>query len=336
MNYADNTDPRPVVLVTGANSLLGTNIVERLLRENYKVRGLLRDKTRFHLPPHPDLTLTEGDFTDPETIWKALQGCEYVIHAAACTEQSIPDYGHYRRINVDATHQLFMFAVKAGVKRFVYVSTANCFGFGTKTDPGDETRPACAPFTGSPYARSKQEAQELLLRLKHLMDVVIVNPTFMLGAYDAKPSSGQIILMAYGRKVVLCPPGGKNFINVCDAAAGVAGALRQGKPGKTYLLAGENLSYREFYRRMSGVTGQRQAYLVLPKAVLAGAGLLGNLLKSLKIPNRFTLANMKILCIGNYYTNHKAATELGLEAGPVERGISDAVEWFKVHGLIKI
>ena len=335
MSHVNIIDRHSVVLVTGANSLLGTHIVECLLREGYRVRGLLRDKTRFHLPPHPDLSLIEGDFTEPQTVWGALQGCNYVIHVAACTDQGIADYGHYRRINVDATHRLFMFAVKAGVRRFVYVSTANCFGFGTEESPGDETRPACAPFTDSLYARSKQETQELLLRIKHLMEVVVVNPTFMLGAYDAKPSSGQIILMAYGRRLVFCPPGGKNFINARDAAAGVAGALESGRSGETYLLSGENLSYKNFYRKMSEVIGRRQAYLVLPKALLTGIGLLGNLLQRLKIPNRFTLTNMRILCIGNYYTNRKAATELGLKTGSIETGISDAVEWFAAHGMLK-
>ena len=335
MSHADIIDHRPVVLVTGANSLLGTNVIERLLGQDYKVRGLLRDKTRFYLPPHPDLSLIEGDFTDPEILWNALQGCDYVIHVAACTDQGVSDYEHYRKINVDATHQLFMFAVKTGVRRLVYVSTANCFGFGTKADPGDETCPACAPFTGSLYARSKQEAQELLLRLRHLMDVVIVNPTFMLGPYDSKPSSGQIVLMGYRKKVIFCPPGGKNFIHVGDAAKGAVAALRSGRSGEAYLLSGENLTYREFFGKLAAVTDHNPMYITLPRFVLLAVGHLGNFLQKVGIANRFTLPNMKILCIGNYYSNHKAVTELGLDALPIGQGISDTIDWFKTRGIIK-
>lgn len=334
MNHAVNVDNHPLVLVTGANSLLGTHIVERLLSEGYRVNGLLRDKNRFHLPAHPNLSLIEGDFTRAEDAWRSLQGCGYVIHVAACTDQGVVDYDHYHKINVEATHQLFMFAVKMGVRRFVYVSTANCFGFGNMDNPGDETRSACRPFTDSLYARSKQEAQELLLRLKQLTEVVVVNPTFMLGAYDSKPSSGRIILMAHGRKIVFCPPGGKNFINATDAAAGVVGALERGVNGHSYLLSGENLTYKEFYRKMSHISGQKYHYVVLPKYLLLSVGVLGNLLKSLKIPNQSTLTNMKILCIGNYYSNRKAVEELKLKTAPIERGISNAIEWFKIHGII--
>ena len=336
MSHADLTDRRPVVLVTGANSLLGTNVVERLLGQGYQVRGLVRDACRFHLAPHPRLVLAEGDFTDPETIWKALKGCDHVVHVAACTEQGIPDYGHYRKINVDATHRLFLFAAKAGVRRLVYVSTANCFGFGTKENPGDETRPPCPPFTGSLYARSKQEAQYLLLRLKHLMDVVVVNPTFMLGAYDSKPSSGQIILMGYRKKVVFCPPGGKNFIHAGDAAAGVVAALESGRSGEAYLLSGENLTYREFFRKLNAVTGHRSVYVTIPRFVLTAAGYLGNSLQAVGISNRFTLPNMKILCIGNYYSNDKAADTLGLNPRPIETALHAAIRWFRENGIIKM
>lgn len=333
MSHADNN--RPLVLVTGANSLLGTHIVECLLSEGYRVDGLLRDKTRFHLPSHPNLSLIEGDFTKSETAWEALRGCDYVIHVAACTNQGVSDYDYYYKINVRATHRLFMFAQKAGVKRFVYVSTANCFGFGDKAAPGDETRPACFPFTNSLYARSKLEAQEMLLRLKHLMDVVVVNPTFMLGAYGTKNGSGQIVLRAYGHKIVFCPPGGKNFINAADAGTGVVKALKYGANGEAYLLSGENLSYKEFYRRLSCVTGKRATIIALPGFILSAVGIIGNLLKVLKIPNRFTLNNMKILCVRNYYTNTKAAEELGLKTESVDRGIVETIGWFQSKGMIK-
>lgn len=334
MNHADTGNSHPVVLVTGANSLLGTHIVELLLAEGYRVNGLLRDKNRFHLPPHPHLTLTEGDFTDAATTGRALRGCRAVIHVAACTDQGIPRYDHYRRINAEATHRLAEAAATAGVARFVYVSTANCFGFGTKDQPGDETHPPRPPFTASHYARSKQEAQAMLSAIGCDMDIVVVNPTFMLGAYDAKPGSGRIILMAHGRRVVFCPPGGKNFINAADAAAGVVGALERGVAGEAYLLSGENLSYREFYRRMSAATGRRQRYVVLPRALLLTVGALGNLLTAMRIKTQLTMANMKILCIGNYYTNRKAASALGLTTRPIEHGISAAVRWFESRGMI--
>ena len=335
MNHAVINLSHSMVLVTGANSLLGTHIIERLLSEGYQVKGLLRNKNRFYLPSHPKLTLIEGDFTDARTIENALQDCEFVIHVAACTDQGISVYDHYHKINVAATQQLSLLASESGVKRFVYVSTANCFGFGSKEYPGNETCPSREPLTDSDYARSKLEAQKILLSAEHDMKIVIVNPTFMLGTYDSKPSSGRIILMAYGRKIVCCPPGGKNFINAADAAAGVIRALLYGKHKETYLLAGENLSYREFYQKMAEVTGTKHRYIIFPKVLLLAIGLLGNLLKRLKIRNQFTLTNMKILCIGNYYANHKAITELGLKIQPIERGISNAIEWFKTQGIIK-
>jgi dihydroflavonol-4-reductase len=96
-------------------------------------------------------------------------------------------------------------------------------------------------------------AEELLMKASEKMktEVVIVNPTFMIGPYDTKPSSGKIILMGYNKRISFLPPGGKNFIHVKDAAAAVCNALKYGKNREKYLLCNENLTYREFFKLMN-------------------------------------------------------------------------------------
>ena len=123
------------ILVTGANGFLATNIVNALLESGYQVRGLLRRKNSYAGPGHPGLELVEGSFTDETALSGAMEGCTAVIHSAACTSQSATEED-YRRINVEGVRTVFGTAVRSGIGRVVYISSANIFGYGTEDAPG--------------------------------------------------------------------------------------------------------------------------------------------------------------------------------------------------------
>ncbi|MGK6351544.1 NAD-dependent epimerase/dehydratase family protein [Parapedobacter sp. DT-150] len=322
------------VLVTGANGLLATNTILALLARGYGVSGLIRNPNKFLLPPQDGLQLVVGDITDPNALERAMEHCDYVIHCAATTEQSLLHYEDYHRINVAGTEHVIQAALKHQVKKIVYVSTANTCGYGSLDQLGDETTPMKSPFKQAWYAKSKREGENRILAARGQIDVTVVNPTFMLGPYDGKPSSGAIIRLGYGKRLVFHPPGGKNFVNVADAALGVVNALEQGKNGEVYLLAGENLSYREFFRKLAQQTGSRPVLIALPKALLLPLGYLGDLLRAVGIKTALSATNMKILCVQNYYTNHKAQRELGVTFHPIDQGIASAVDWFKAHQML--
>lgn len=322
------------VLVTGANGLLATNIIIALLSRGYHVRGLIRDTRKFLLPAHQRLELAVGDITDSLSLEPAVAGCDHVIHCAATTDQRLRRYDDYHRINVQGTENIIQAAIKHQVRKIVYVGTANTFGYGTLEAPGHETLPPSAPFAQAWYAKSKLEGQHSILAAADRIAVTVVSPTFMIGPYDGKPSSGAIIRMGYGKKVVFHPPGGKNFVNAEDAANGVVDALERGKHQEAYLLAGENLSYRAFFQKLCAQTGQQTLLIRVPAPLLRMAGHLGDLLRWLGVRTALSSVNMKILCVHNYYTNKKAQNELGTAFRPIEAGIDAAIAWFKDHRLL--
>ena len=322
------------VLVTGANGLLATNTILILLSRGYEVRGLIRDTGKFLLPHHDNLELAVGDITNPLSLEQAIAGCDYVVHCAATTDQRLLHYDDYHRINVAGTENVIQTAIKNRVKKIVYVGTANTFGYGTLVAPGNESLPPSPPFSDAWYAKSKLEGQCRVLAAADKIAVTIVSPTFMIGPYDGKPSSGAIIHMGYGKKIVLHPPGGKNFVNAEDAARGVVDALEKGEHKEAYLLAGENLTYRAFFRKLCTQTGQQTVLIRVPPSLLRMAGYLGDLLRWLGVHTALSSVNMKILCVNNYYTNKKAKAELGTAFTPIENGIDAAIAWFKGHRLL--
>lgn len=324
----------PTVLVTGANGLLATNIIIQLLENGYHVKGLLRNRRKFQYSTHPNLELIESDITDFSSLRNALTGSQSVIHVAALTAQNFVRYDPYEKVNVQASEELIKLAIEAKIKRFVYISSANAFGYGSKENPGNETTAMKAPFTSSFYARSKQKAQKQVLVYRDRIEVVVVNPTFMLGAYDGKPSSGQIIFMGYHKPVIFYPPGGKNFVHVADVAKGTVRALENGIAGEAYLLANENLSYREFFRQLAEVTGRNPVLIPIPKFILIAAGYLGDLLHFINYPVSFSSVNMRSLCVYNYYSNEKASKQLGMTFRPVKQAIKEAVQWFRSQDML--
>ncbi len=314
------------VCVTGATGLLGTNVIIKLLQNGYSVIALVRKKSSWLGGENENLKLVEVDLSSDLSL--LLKEIDLIIHIAAETRQNLISYDEYRKVNFETTVNLFTHAESMNVKKFLFVSTANTLGYGNTAFRGNEQAPQLYPFTHSMYAQSKLEAEEYLLKNRKNTEVVIVNPTFMIGAYDSKPSSGKIIFWAWKKKLVFYPKGGKNFVHAEDAANGVLNAIEKGRNGEKYLLANENLSYNEFFKKINRITHQNPVMIAIPNGLLSFLGLIGEVLRKLKIKTNLSTSNMKALQICNYYSNQKSVNELGLHYQPVDKAIEDAIQYF--------
>lgn len=317
------------VFVTGATGFLGAHVVIKLLKDGYFVFALVRKKSSYSGEENENLKLIEGDlFSDVSSY---LEEVQFVIHIAAETRQNLISYQHYKQVNHDATLNLFSQAVEKRVKKFLFVSTANTLGFGSLESLGDENSIQKYPFSQSFYAKSKLEAENSLLQNNKTTDVIIINPTFMLGSLDYKPSSGKIIFWVLKKKLIFYPKGGKNFVHVEDVAKGILNAINKGKNGEKYLLANENLKYSAFFEKVCTATNQKSVALPIPDFVLFTLGLLGDFLRFFKIKTNLSSTNMKALRIDNYYTNQKSVKDLDMIYLPTEKAISDAITFFETR-----
>ena len=314
------------VFVTGVTGLLGTNLLNSLLGSGYHVIGFLRDKTRYVGIYHENLELIEGSLFDD--IVHLLEDIDIVVHIAAETRHDLVDYDHYHMINRNATIQLFNCSVKCNVEKFIFISTANTMGFGSLNNLGNEASKSKEQYSSSFYAQSKLEAENYLLEHHDKMDVVILNPTFMLGAYDTKPSSGKIILMGWRKFFVFYPSGGKNFVHVKDVVYGIIRAFSHGENGERYLLANENMSYKEFYTRLNIITNQNPVMIQIPNLILKMMGKVGDLLRYMRIKTDLSSVNMGMLMTNNFYSNAKSIKELKVDYRLVDHSIKDAVNYF--------
>lgn len=315
------------VFLTGINGLLGTNLAIGLLEKGYQVRGLIRNRSKYKGPGMENLELVQGSLSDDLT--SLLTDVDIVIHAAAETNQYLLRYADYKSVNCDATIQLMHAAIKSKVKKFVFVSTTNTIGYGSINNLGDEQKPVKFPVSASFYARSKLEAEQALLQHQDEIEVIIVNPGFMIGPHDSKPSSGKIILMGLNKKILFYPEGGRSFVHVKDVVLGIINSLEKGMNGKKYLLVNENLTYGEFFRKLNHVTHQKPVMIKIPRFLLMLLGYGGDVVRLFGFPTSVSSVNMRILCTRNFYSNKKSVQDLGMVYQPIENAISDAVKYFR-------
>ncbi|MET0387835.1 MAG: aminotransferase class III-fold pyridoxal phosphate-dependent enzyme, partial [Polyangiales bacterium] len=113
-------------LVTGATGFIGGHLAERLAREGYPVRCLVRPSSDTRLLDALGVELLEGDLTDATSLQRAAEGCRYVVHSGAM----VSDWGTQREIaavNVLGTRHVLEAAARAGVERFIHVSTTDVY-----------------------------------------------------------------------------------------------------------------------------------------------------------------------------------------------------------------
>jgi dihydroflavonol-4-reductase len=129
---------------------------------------------------------------------------------------------------------------------------------------------------------------------------------------------------------------GLNLVDVRDVAAGHLLAAERGRPGERYILGHRDMSLREIYVALAGITGLPAPRLRLPHAVpLAAAAVATGLARLTGREPRVALEAVRLARHRMYFSPAKAVRELGLPQTPVEEALSRAVDWFRTQGYAR-
>jgi len=314
------------IFITGITGLLGTNLANELLEQGHQIKAIVRNPEGYVGKRNQNLELIQMDLWGNYDDY--LNDAEIVVHIAAETATNLLRYSDYDKINYQATKRLFEKSLANNVSQFIFISTANTIGHGCAKHLGTESQSIKKPFNQLYYAQSKLKAEKYLLTQESNTKVKILNPTFMIGAFDNKPSSGKIILMGMNKKFIFYPPGGKNFVAVKDVVNAITKSFENGTEKEKYLIAGENLSYRDFFSKLTHITQQKSFLIPIPKLLLLALGIIGNGLRKLNIRTSLSFPNMQTLCLKNYYSNKKSISDLNMRYSSLDTAIKDSVTYF--------
>ena len=241
--------PTGPILVTGAAGVMGIRFVRRLRRDGFSVRALTLpdDAGRAELE-RLGCEIAEGDIRDAQAMVKAVAGVDSVFHLAAVILARDPEV--LDSINRQGTANMVAAAGVAGVRHFVYVSSASV------------TYPRLTP-----YGRSKLAAERLVgeeTRFAH----TIVRPTLV---YDATGGQEFMMFVQYLERFPVVPFMGAGSArkqpvfseDVVDGLARIAG--NEIAFGKTYNLSGaEVITLEAFARQVLKWRGTPRPFIHLP------------------------------------------------------------------------
>lgn len=322
------------IFITGVTGYIGQNLMLAAISKGYSVRALVRNTSSPQLIAHEKINYFKGDVTDYDSVLKAMENCDAVMHAAGITQLWHPDRSVFYRVNVEGTKNILEAACFHNVKKFVFTSTCGVLGPSFKY-PISEEDPRITPFEND-YEISKHCAEELVKEYsrKGLFAVIVALPR----VYGPGPlTNGNPVSKFIGdtikRKIGFIPDAKQvvgNYAFIDDVIEGHFLALQKGLGGEKYNLGGENHSYQEFFDNIRKASTQKIRLIAVPKFLFKAAS---EFIYTISfITRKHTHFTPKI--VDRLYQNRavsceKAIRQLGYRITPFENGIQQTIQFLK-------
>lgn len=263
------------VLVTGATGFIGTTLCGNLTESGYVVRAALRRDRPLPLGTAEKIVVGE---IDESTDWSAaVDGVDSVVHLAArvhVMHDSASNARLYEQTNALGTQQLVSAAARAGVRRFIYLSTIKVNG---EERPIGAYRADDTPNPQDAYGKSKWDGEQALLAAAGSMEAAIVRPPLV---YGPGVRANFLRLLSWVDKEYPLPldavDNRRSLVSVWNLCDLLAHLLQCPLPhNQAWLVSdGEDLSTPALIRRIAAAMGRRSRLWPVPVPLLQVAGAL--------------------------------------------------------------
>jgi 2-alkyl-3-oxoalkanoate reductase len=311
-----------VALITGAAGLVGSHLVEELQRDGWKVRALVRDRSRAAWLSSRAVELHDGDTQDAPSYAHAAKGVQFVFHcAAAVTPRG--GWEAYRAPNVDGTQNAVAAAAAAGA-RLLHLSSVAVYGpegrLALSRGTGlQELQPLRPMPEGAWYARSKRESEELVMAAHRAGRVwaTAVRPCVIYGPRDRQfvPRVATLLRLPMAPRI----GDGRAVMSIVHARSVAEVAVRavtsETGAGQAYNVTNDApITVGEFYEAAQAGLERRVRWLPVPGALAQGAlAIAGAALRLLRAPGSALLnaTSLDFLLRDNPFSSERARLDLG-------------------------
>lgn len=325
------------VLVTGGTGFVGSYAAMAFEDAGHDVQLLVRDPAKadrvFAMHGRPAPPAVVGDMGDAESVRRAVEGCDAVLHAAAQVGVAEGDASAVDR-NVEGTRTVVGAALEAGCDPVLYTSSVTVLL--PPTTPSVHVDSPLAEPVG-PYGRSKVEA-ERWVRGRQAEGAPIAS--FMLGGIvgPRQPSVDSAMkgIVAAATQVMVVPPGGVGVLDVRDVAAALLAALEPGRGPRRYLAGGPFLAWGAWTDTLSEVLGRRVQRVPSPAPMLTGLARGLDALKRIR-PFEYPLTYEAALAMvsGVPTDDSRLHDELGVTWRDPASTLRDAARWLLHEGVLQ-
>lgn len=259
-----------MIAVTGANGLLGSFVVRKLLEQGEAVIGICRKNSDLSLLNDVTARISwrHADIMDPVSLSEALVGVEKVIHTAASVSINPRRSQQIMNVNVMGTRNLVNTCLALSIRRLVHISSVAALGSQKgQTRIDEDNKWVDTPFN-SIYAQSKYYSElEVFRAQEEGLSTVIVNPSFILAEANWNLSSAQFFKYAWEERPFYIS-GVMNYVDVIDVAEVVYRLLNDDVEGRRFIVSAGNIPYHELLRKIANEFGKKPPRIRVPNAVL--------------------------------------------------------------------
>jgi len=258
-------NPDSKILITGASGSLGQQIVYEIVKAGIKPIVQVRPLSDCTYINYQNLEIRYADLRRKDQLAQLVEGIDYIIHSAALVDFRQDKLTQFAGINTIGALNLFNVAAKAGVKRFLHISTVAAVGGIKRSEAGKDIEYMLVNEKTEynlgnlriPYFMTKRAAEdELFSAAKDVnMELVMVNPSIIVAPSKDKRDFDRIAKF-FNKMIIPSIPIRVNMVDVRDVAAGTWLVLQKGVNGQRYILAGDNIKIRELVLDISAIVGK--------------------------------------------------------------------------------
>ncbi|HET9178436.1 MAG TPA: NAD-dependent epimerase/dehydratase family protein [Terriglobia bacterium] len=318
------------VLITGATGFLGKHLVERLRAEPDSLRLRVFCRGLSPWEQDPAVEVVHGDIVNRQQVQHAAKGVSEIYHLAGIVSRDSKDQELLYETHIEGTRNVCEAALEYQVSKIVMVSSSGTIAVGTTPAVYDETSGYKNEVLAEwPYYLSKIFSEKLALdyHARSGLNVVIANPSLLLGVGDERNSSTRDVALFLQGEIKAIPKGGLNFVDVRDVARGLMLAMDKGKPGERYLMGNVNWTFRQLIEKVAEISGKAPPSMEPPFEVsLWGARAMRVIYPLLGKKIELDDASVKMSAHYWYCDSTKARTELGFQTRDPEETLKETVE----------
>ena len=247
-----------MIFITGGTGLVGSHILLKLSQRNISFKALKRERSSLDIckdvftyynaeSQFNKIKWVNGDINDIPSLEEGMKNCTKVIHAAAIVSFHNDDEEIIYKINVEGTINIVNVALSAGIEKLSYISSIAALGRNTTSDIVDENCDFKISKKENNYSLSKYYSEQEVWRASQEgLDVVILNPSVILGPGDWTKGSSQIFQKIYdGLKYYTS--GATGYVDVTDVAECAIKLLESDIKNERFIINGANLKFRELF-----------------------------------------------------------------------------------------
>ncbi len=261
-----------IAFVTGGTGFVGGHLCERLRRDGWTVRALVRSRNRAKLLIASECVLVRGDVADRAEMARAMKGADLIVHLAGLTKT--PNPSDFFTVNGEGTATVALAALDAKFKgRFIHVSSQAAVGPAIDGRPRNETDPA-APVSN--YGRSKMLGERRLREVGTSLQATVLRPGAIYGPRELDIFEQIRAVARTGLALVPGKPFDIQLTHVDDIVEAIILAAQEPQTaGRDYMVTDPAIwSCQQVAEAMGAGLGRRVRSLSIPMPVarIVGAG----------------------------------------------------------------